>query len=106
VGDDRDAITIAEAATSGEGGLAGALRLAHRVIFLLVIPNDVPSGIDTSSAAPADRKLHLNLTKTARSVIDGATNLAISNPVTNADVHDEAATCFGRYRMPETMCPR
>ena len=33
--------------------------------------------------------------RVARSLIDGATNLTIGDPVTNADVHGDATTCSG-----------
>jgi hypothetical protein len=62
------------------------------MFLVLVIVNDLASGIDTSPAAAADGQLHLNLTQGARALVDGATDLTIRNSEADADVHGEAWT--------------
>jgi hypothetical protein len=59
------------------------------VFLVLVLMDDFASGIDTSPAAAADGQLHLNLTKGARALVDGATDLTIRNSEADADIHGE-----------------
>jgi hypothetical protein len=58
-----------------------------------VIVNDLVRAVDAATTAGPDRQLHLHFAKAARSLINGATNLTISDSVANADVHDEPTTC-------------
>jgi hypothetical protein len=59
------------------------------VALVLVLVNELVSGVDTSPAAAADGQLHLNLTKGASALIDSATDLTIRNPEAYAHVHDD-----------------
>jgi hypothetical protein len=63
------------------GGAAGHGMLAVAYHF--------SGAILAPTAAAADRQLHLHVAQGARTLLDGATNLAFGDAVANADVHGE-----------------
>jgi hypothetical protein len=54
---------------------------------MLMLSNNGSSGILTAPTAGAYRQLHLNLTEAARTLINGPTDLAIGDSVTDTNVH-------------------
>jgi len=51
------------------------------------------SAIEAAPTARPNGQLHLQLAHRVSALIDGAPDLAIGNPVANADVHGDLLTC-------------
>jgi len=51
------------------------------------------SSIQAAATAAADGQLHLQFAQRLHALIDGAADLAIGNPVANANVHSDLLTC-------------
>lgn len=49
--------------------------------------------VHATATAAANRQMHLQLAHRVRTLIDGAADLAIGNPVAYADVHGDLLTC-------------
>jgi hypothetical protein len=65
----------------------------------LAVADHFTGAVLAAATAGADGKFHLHIAQGARTLFDGATNLPISDAVTNADVHDAPLVLFDTDRL-------